>query len=77
MADINYRSYRVPTRGLLSGVISFVGSLLVFDYIGTQQLAEFENNVAKNSKYLPLWSSKRAAVNPDRAYFELVDSLQN
>ena len=77
MADFTYRSYLVRKRGLLSGVAGFVGSYLVFDEIGTRQRADFEQKIALNSENLPLWVSKRAAVNPDRVYFELIDSNDN
>jgi hypothetical protein len=77
LSEIHLRSYRIPTKGLLSGVLGFVGGLLLFDFVGTQQIADFERNVALNSRHLPLWKSKRAAVNPDRAFFELIDSSNN
>jgi hypothetical protein len=50
-------------------VAGFVGGLLVFDFLGTQLVADFEKGIALNSQNLPLWSSRQAAVNPDRAYF--------
>lgn len=77
MGSFSFRNYSVPKKGLLSGLMGFVGGLLTFDFIGTQQVAEFEKGIALNSKHLPLWSSIRTAVNPDRAYFELIDSQDN
>lgn len=41
MADFSCRSYRVRKRGLLSGIAGFTGSLLVLDYLGTEQTAAF------------------------------------
>jgi len=67
--SIFYKASRIPTKGLISGVIGFGIGYLLFDFIGTYQLSAFETSVALNSPHLPLWKNKRFAVNPDRAYF--------
>lgn len=73
MADFSCRSYQIRKRGLLSGIAGFTSGLLVLDYFGTLRTESFENDIALNSKHLPLWKNKGAAVNPDRVYFELLD----
>jgi hypothetical protein len=77
MPSFSFQRQPFPTKGLLSGIFGFGLGYLLLDYIGTQQAAELEKNVALNSRHLPLWKNKRLAVNPDRAYFELVDSDNN
>jgi hypothetical protein len=57
--------------------LGFGVSYLLFDFIGVRQLSAFETNIALSSPHLPLWKDKRFAVNPDRAYFELVDNDNN
>ena len=77
MSSIKYKSNYIPTKGIFSGIFGFGVSYLLFDLIGSWQLADQEKNCALNSKHLPLWKNKRLAVNPDRAFFELVDSDNN
>lgn len=67
--SISYKSRQLPTKGLFAGILGFGVSYLLFDFIGTMQLNEAENNIALNSKHLPLWKNKNKAVNPDRAFF--------
>lgn len=69
MASIRYKTAYVPTKGLLSGAFGFGFSYLMFDLIGTYQLADAEKDCALNSRHLPLWKNKNLAVNPDRAFF--------
>jgi len=61
--------WNIPIKGLLAGFFGFVGGFILFDFIGTKQLAQYEQNVALNCHNLPLWKNKLRAVNPDRIFF--------
>jgi len=41
MPDLQVKKWAFPTKGLLSGLLTFVGTYLLFDYIGVQQTAQF------------------------------------
>lgn len=41
MPIIPVQGYRIPTKGLISGVCGYVGGFFLFDQIGTYQAADF------------------------------------
>jgi hypothetical protein len=49
----------------------------LFNLYGSARVSSIEREALLGAKHLPLWSSLRNAVNPDRAFFELADERHN
>ena len=71
------RNWNIPVGGVFSGAVAGVGGYFLAQAFSSLRVRSIIEGEVLGGAHVPLWSSARHAVNPDRAFFELADERNN